>query len=199
MPQPGDQELIEGCLAQDAASWNLFVERFSRLVHWSIRQSLDFDPPGGKEEFCREVFQDFFRRLMEKNELSKLRRAENVRKFLVVSAAHLSLDRIKSLSRDAKKNRSLDEWMAGGETVLPESGALLTADTAALEEELSGILSRLSPKERACIDFYWVQGKTSQQTGLLLGMGAEAVRSLVQRTKEKLKQRLAQKGFDKNI
>src|SRR3989338_5256556 len=99
MDGPGDRELLQGCLDGNASSWETFVARFSRLIHWSIRRSVGGDLPGGGQDFCREVFQDFFTHLMEKQELAKLRDAGNLRRFLVVSSSYFALDRLRASRR----------------------------------------------------------------------------------------------------
>ena len=184
--ETSDQELIAGCLRQDAASWEIFVGRFARLVHWSIRQSLQHAPPGGTDEFCREVFQDFFAQLIDKNELSKLRRVENVRKFLSVMACHRTLDRLKSLSRHAKKMELAEDWV---DEIPAEPSS----------EDWSGVLrdclQDLSLKERACLEFYFVKGQTARDIGEILGMGEDAVRSIIRRAKQNLKNKLLEKGY----
>ena len=184
--ETNDQELIAGCLRQDKASWEAFVERFARLVHWSIRQSLQQAPPGGTEEFCREVFQDFFTHLIDKNELSKLRQVENVRKFLSVMACHRTLDRLKSLSRHARKMRPAEELLQ--EIPAPSTGA----DWSGV---LRDCLQDLSLKDRACLEFYFVEGKTARDIGEILGLGEDTVRTVIRRAKENLKQKLKKKGY----
>ena len=194
MVQTGDQELIAGCLRGEAAAWDLFVERFAKLVHWSIRKSFDYSPPGGREEFCREVFQDFFQQLIDKNELSKLREVRNLRRFLVVMASHLALDRLKSLSRHAKKMRPAEDLLPSEEeTVL--SNVKDGQDITDRDEILNGSLQDLSVKERACLEFFVVEGKTASQVGLILGIPENTVHSIVRRTKEKLKDKLIKRGY----
>ena len=189
MNLPGDasdQELIAGCLRGEQASWETFVGRFARLVHWSIRNSLQHPPPGGSEEFCREVFQDLFARLIDKNELSKLRRVENVRKFLTVMACHMSYDRLKSLSRYSRRMEPLEDLPA-------------EISEEPVSTEWSGVLEDcfrdLSPKDQACLEFYFVEQKTAVEIGGILGYPEDTVRSVVRRAKEKLKKKLLEKGY----
>ena len=189
--ESSDEELVAGCLRNEAASWELFVERFAKLVHWSIRRSFDEAPAGGREEFCREVFQDFFQRLLDKNELSKLREVRNVRKFLSVMACHLTMDRLKALSRHTRKMRPVEE-------LLPQEGAevfSLSENPAEWDGVLKDSLGDLSGKERACLEFYAVEGKTAPEIGKILGLSDDAVHSVIHRAKEKLKKKLIEKGY----
>ena len=193
--EASDQELIAGCLKGDALCWGAFVERFAKLIHWSILRSFESAPPGGREDFCREVFQDFFAHLIDKNELSQLRHVDNVRKFLSVKACHLALDRLKALSRHAKKMSPMEDLPELHETAL-DMGA--PPDRLDWEDALSGSLKGLSVKERACLQFYVVEGKTAVQVGQILGIPENTVHSVVRRSKDKLREILVKKGY-KNI
>ena len=191
----GDQELISGCLKNDAACWQVFVGRFSRLVHWSIRKTLGSSPASGREELIREVFQEFFERLLEKNELAKLRDAGSLRKFLSVMACHMTLDKLKSVSRHARKNSPLESLLPGHEDA---ALAFLPADPL-LQAESDGLLAEalkeLSPKERACLRFHYEEGKTHAEIGRLLGMPEDTVSTVMRRTREKLRKKLSEKGY----
>ena len=194
-PDLGDQELVSGCLSGDAASWQVFVERFSRLVHWSIRKTLAGAAGGFTEELSRELFQEFFERLLEKNELAKLREARSVRKFLSVMACHMTLDKLKSLSRYAKKNSSLESVLANNEDA---ALGFVPADPL-LQGEFDGFfgsaLEELSPKERACLQFHYEEDKTHLEIGGLLGLPESTVSSVLRRTRDKIRKKLSEKGY----
>ncbi len=191
-----DQELVSGCLRNDAVCWQAFVERFSRLVHWSIRKTLKGTAPDAIEEFSRDLFQELFERLLEKNELEKLRQATSVRKFLSVMVCHMTLDKLKSLSRHAKKNFSLESPVLNNED---EALGYLPADPV-LEREFDGILGEaleeLSLKERSCIRFHYEEGKTHPEIGRLLGMPENTVSTVLRRTREKLRKKLLERGYE---
>lgn len=152
--------------------------------------------PGGREEFSREVFQELFERLLEKNELERLRTVHSVRKFLSVMACHMTLDKLKGLSRYAKKNFSLESVVLNNED--PALG-FLPADPM-LQREFDGIfgdaMSALSPKERACLQFYYEEGKTHLEIGRLLGLPESTVSSVLRRTREKIQKKLSEKGYE---
>ncbi len=194
--QLGDQELISGCLKNNAACWQIFVQRFSRLIYWAIRKTLAGEAPGGVEEFTQEVFQELFERLLEKNELAKLRDAHSVRKFLSVMACHITLDKLKSLSRHAKKNFSLESPMLNNED--PALGFLPA--NPMLQQEFDGIfveaLAELSVKERCCLQFYYEEGKSHSEIACLLGLPENTVSTVLRRTREKLRKKLSEKSYE---
>lgn len=193
--EPGDQELVAGCLKNDAASWRVFVDRFSRLVHWSIRKTLASSSAPGREELIREIFQEFFERLLEKNELAKLRDTGSLRKFLSVMACHMALDKLKGLSRYARKNSPLESVLENNEDA---ALAFLPADPLLQGEAdslLAEALKELSSKEQACLRFHYEEGRTHAETGRLLGMPEDTVSTVLRRTREKLRKKLSEKGY----
>ena len=193
MITPDDGELVAGCLRGDAVAWDSFVERFSKLVYWSIQKSLNVMPPGGREEFCREVFQDFFQRLMDKNELSKLKEASHVRKFLSVMACHMALDRFKALSRHAKNKRPMEDLPEEDEAQYPA----LPGDGPDDWEAICGVsLRELPAKERSCLEFYFLESKTAQEIGRLLGMSENSVHYVIRRSKDKIRATLVERGYE---
>ena len=56
-------------------------------------------------------------------------------------------------------------------------------------------LRDLPLKDRACLEFYFVGGKTARDIGEILGLGEDTVRSVIRRAKENLKQKLLEKGY----
>ena len=183
-----DQELVAGCLRGDRASWEIFVDRFARLVHWSIRRTLENSSFKARQDLCEDIFQEFFRKLLEREELSRLRDASSVRKFLSVGAANLALDKIKIRSR---YERSSEEELA---SVMGDSGH------EAAEREASFLVQEtveeLSAKERACMELHYLEGKSHREIGEILKLPQDTVSTVIRRTREKLKQRLIEKGLD---
>ena len=192
MNEAGDRELVAACLRGDTAAWGSFVERFGKLIHWSIQRSVGRMPPGGRREFCREVFQDFFQRLLDKKELSKLKEAAHVRKFLSVMACHLALDRLKALTRSAKNTRAMEDL--SGQEEAP--GGAFPEDQPDWEEICGVSLRELPPKERVCLEFFLLEGKTAQEIGRLLGMSENSVHYVVKRCKEKIRAKLVEGGYE---
>src|SRR3989338_1234619 len=100
MPEiPTDQELIAGCLDGQKSSWDAFVDRFSRLIYWSIQKTLETSSYKARSDLVRYIYQECFTRLLERRELDALRSAESIRKFLTVIASHLTMDKIRSIER----------------------------------------------------------------------------------------------------
>ena len=188
MPEsPSDQQLITGCLEGKKESWDIFVERFSKLIYWSIWRTLENTSFGEKGDLAREIFQEVFEKLLERNELEKLREIEGIRKFLIVMACRLTLDKIKALGRHERKVE-----IAGEFNMLDTSLQVVSHERGLLIAEA---LKGLSSKERRCIEWHYVDGKTHRQIAKVLGLPQDTVSSVIRRTKERLRKIFLEKGI----
>ncbi len=207
MPEtfPSDQDLIVGCIEGKRDSWDAFVERFSRLIYWGIFKALEGTAFQESTDLCNEIFQEIFTRLVERDELNSLRELTSVRKFLSVMTCRATLDKLKALRRQEKSRVDMEKIIlneeSGEESVMEtalEGAASNPADDVISKERegvIGEVLETLSLKERACVEFYYVDGKAHREIGEILGMPQDTVSSIIRRAKEKLRLRLADKGF----
>ena len=188
--------LLEGCLRRDPDAWEEFTGRFSKLIYWSIRQILNDSSFGSREDLVADIFQDVFSKLFEKNVLAGLKDAEHLKKFLVVLSTHQTLDRIKSLSRLEGKSISLDAPLAGA---VEEEAGLGDPREAVHEQEkrelIGEVMDSLTPKERACVEFYIFDGKSYQEIALVVGFTSDAVSSVISRAKDKIRKKMIKSKF----
>jgi len=177
-----DSELIQACIEKNKRAWDLFVERFSKLIYWSIRKTLLAFAFANREELIQEIFQEIFERLIEKEELKKLQSAQSIRKFLSVMSCHAALDKAKAAGRFEKR-------VVLGE--VPESVLARSAAPRVFAEEesemIEGILGELSPKERACVELHYFDELTFREVGNILGVSEDTVSTVVRRAKDKIK------------
>ena len=188
MPESlGDRELVLGCLRGEQPSWEAFVERFAKLIHWSIRRTLEDSSFKGRRDLYEDIFQEFFKKLIERGELSRLREITNLRKFLSISAGNLALDRIKSLSRHESRVE-IDPAMVPED---PGEGAAHRESLKTVQDLVEG----LGDKERVCLELHYLDEKSHREIGEMLGMPPDTVSSVIRRTREKMRQKLTEKGW----
>lgn len=199
---PDDAALVAGCLDGRKDAWDAFVGRFSKLVFWAARKTLASTAYASRADLCEDVHQDVFRKLLEPEGLARLRDPKGLRAFLTVMACHAALDRVKALSRADKRATAdfREEGEAGGgafaflKDEAPGPGDAASAnERAALVAEA---LRALAPKERACVEFHYLEGKTHREISEILGIPQDTVSTVIRRTREKLKQKLADRGLD---
>ncbi len=186
-----DAELIQRCLEGRKGAWDEFVDRYSRLVYWSIWKILENQHAPSKEELCREVFQDFFEKVLERARLERLRRAGNLKSYIRSMVCHLVFDRLRQSSRQASLESSVD--FADLEASGPDGGEALLAEET--KGTLTFVMETLSAKERACVELCYIDDRTHREIGLLLHMPQDTVSTILRRTKERLRQALEEKGI----
>jgi RNA polymerase sigma factor (sigma-70 family) len=188
-----DEELVAACAAGDKEAWDAFVERFARLVHWSVRRTLEATPFAARQDVSDDVFQEVFRGLLEGGALARLRKAESVRKFLTVIAANRTIDRVKSLSRRERSWRPLE---GGPETdgeidaPAPTPGPAAAAERAEAGRIVERALESLPARERFCLEMHYLEGRTHREIAECLGIPQDTVSTVIRRTRERLKERL---------
>lgn len=177
----------------EKSAWDAFVDRYSRLVWWSIWRALESRRVNDREDICREVFQDFFRRVLEPARMEKLAGAVSTRKYLQVTVSHLVFERLRRSSAAGRFELPAE----AGEGMFSEGGAH-EAQQAERRVLLEKVLGSLKPKERACLELHYLDGKTHQEIGALLGLPQDTVSTLLRRTKEKARERLRKKGLEES-
>lgn len=199
LDRPTDEQLIAGCIEGRPDSWRLFVERFAGLIHASVRHALEGTPARGRKDLAEDAFQETFRRLIEKDTLSKLREVERARAFLAVLACRAAFDRAKAAERaEAKREKP----SADGLFDPLEEIASKASDPAlgALERERDGILGEalesLGPRERTCIELHYLEGETHRRISEVLGMPQNTVSTVIRRTRDKLRALLVARGWE---
>lgn len=190
-----DEELIAGCLLGSKDSWDFFCERFSKLIHWSIRRTLDHSSYRGRREILDDIFQDVFKRLLVRNELAKLKEAVSVRKFLCVMACNTAIDRVRVLRRhEARLSDPMDEPPPEGG--FSDTHPATEAGANECREILRRTLEALKPKERSVLESFYLDGLSHKTISERWGLSVDGVEALIRRTREKLKQALGEKGME---
>ena len=177
------------------AAWDIFVERFSKLIYWSIHKTLEASSFRERKELTQEIFQEVFKRLLEKEELSRLQNVDGLKKFLTVMACHAAMDKIKSLSR--RENRYLSgtgfgegaHWQLGSDS--NPANEIASREQQAL---IAQVFNELPAKERFCME-WCLEGKTHREISDILGIPQDTVSSLIRRTKDKLKKIFIEKNI----
>jgi RNA polymerase sigma factor (sigma-70 family) len=185
-----NDELICACLRREKNAWDLFVERFSRLVYWSIQQTLKDGPWSANQDLVHDIFQDIFTQLIEKEELKRLKESKNIKRFLCVMASHKTLNAIRSLTR--RGHTALEDSLEKSAGLESVEADVLRAEK---DELIHCLLETLSESERQCLELYYLEEKTHEEIGAQLGIPKGTVSTLIRRSREWLKEKFRQKGL----
>ncbi len=173
-------------MAGERGAWDTFVERFAKLIYWSIRRTLEAGAFKSRNDLVDDIFQEVFAELFEKESLKRLRDAKNIRRFLVVMAAFRTSNKVRELSLDGKKTVEIDHDALYR---VPDS---LDGET---ERLVGAAIAELKPKERYCVEQHYVHGRTHAEIAEVLGLPRDTVSSVLRRSHEKLEKKLKEKGF----
>ncbi len=185
-----DEELVNGCLAGNKKSWDIFVERYAKLIYWSIRKTLNASAFSKRAHWVDEIFQEVFEKFLENNILASLENVKSLKGFICITACHLTLDKIKAASRREIKSVSIEAGVLL-ESLDPASQALSKEKETLVENALGG----LSEKERFCIELHYLEGRTHNEISGILGLPQDTVSTIIRRSKEKMKKSFEEKGF----
>lgn len=205
--KPSDDKLLESCIKKDKDAWDAFVEKYSKLILWAIRDRLirfRYDFSDGDVE---DIHQEVFVSLWSDNRLAQIKDRRKVAGWIVMVAGNAAIDYFRRMKRQMPPNAvSLFE-----ETIVSEEGEgkiladLLPAQTANPGREfhlnefrrmLETELDLLEPKKRIIVKLNLINGMKHREISEALNLPIDTVSAIIARTKEKLKEILKQKGIE---
>lgn len=176
---PGDDYLIAGAAAGDRGAWSALVERYLGQITGHAWYML------GDPREAEDVAQEAFIRLAAKAPDWEPGGAK-LKTWLYRVVVNLCIDR---------KRKQLPLPMAE----LPEigDGGSDERDRGIdLKKSVRGALEALPPRQRAAVVLTYYQGFSNRETADLMGVGEEAVESLLARGRRALRARLADLKHD---
>ncbi|MBL7092122.1 MAG: sigma-70 family RNA polymerase sigma factor [Candidatus Omnitrophica bacterium] len=191
MSDLSNSSLVARCINRDRLAWDKFVERFSPLVFWAIKDRLGQARYRGNREDIEDIFQNVFVLLWEKGKLKQVKDREKLSGWLAMVAANCVYNYFRN------KRESLP-----GKELLPEKTASLDCPAAGTieQERLHDIIKEglncLSAREVIILKLNYFYNKTHQEIGRILKMPANTVSSIIKRTKEKIKEELEKQGWE---
>jgi RNA polymerase sigma-70 factor (ECF subfamily) len=192
-----EESLILRCLRQDKLAWDEFVYKYSALVRWAIEQRLSRFGYNFSEEDVSDIHQDVFFSIWREKKLAQLKDKNKIVAWLTMVAGNKAMDYFKLIKRrSAASVECIFE-----ETPEEEETALLSNKT--LEEIYSNdiihivneTLEEFSRREKIILKFNLLYQKTHQEIAEMLSIPHNTVSTVISRSKEKLKERLIDKGI----
>jgi len=204
--KPTDQELIESCIRKDKRAWDIFVERYSKVVFWAIRDRLKRFGYNFDEGDIEDIHQDVFISLWSDNKLAQVKDRSRVAGWLAMVAGNAAIDYFKKMKRQSPPNSlSLYEEIYksgdGGdktlEDVLPsqDAGPGKRAHLNDIFELVDSAINSLKPKEKIVVKLNLLHGMRHRDIAEALKMPVNTVSTTIARAKEDLKVKLRRKGI----
>lgn len=182
-----EAELIVRCINKDKKAWDIFVERYAKLIYWAIKKRFSASSFSFNEYDVQNVFQEVFLTLLENDKLAQIKDTKLISGWLVMVASNKAIDFMREKISDSQYLVA-DPVFADSEC----SQHLLNREITGIVKEL---IEGLRDKEKIIISLNLFDGKTHQEIADMLGIPANTVSTTISRAKEKLKKELEKKGI----
>jgi RNA polymerase sigma-70 factor (ECF subfamily) len=196
MPIP-DKTIIDGCIKGKPGAWEEFVQRFSGLVIWAIRDKLSRAGLPFTQQDTEDIHQEVF--LAVSNKIKSLKDPSRVAPWLCVISSNAALNYMKNKGRinieavsssEEGGGRALIETLASGETSIAQR-----LDEKLKKQIVTEAIETLAPKEKIVLNLHLVHENTISEVAQILDMQQGTVSSIVKRAKDKIKEYLNTKNI----
>ena len=181
-----EQKLIQGLKAHEAWAYEELIERFADMVHRVCYRILQNAQEA--EDAMQETFITVYRRI------DSFRGDAKLSSWLYRVATNTALSMLRSNIRKQGRDLSLENdedderSLPDAEVIVPETFILQQESRALLEQGLEA----MSPKLRAAVVLYEIEGLSMKETAQALGISESAAKLRVHRGRQFLQKYLAQ-------
>jgi RNA polymerase sigma-70 factor (ECF subfamily) len=183
-----EPELIKRCLNKEKEAWEIFIQKYSRLIYWAIKQRFILSSFAFTDDDANGVFQEMFLSLLESGKLSQVKDAKHICGWLAAAASNKTIDFMREKIRNGNRFVS-DELMLENDGFEQE---LFDND---LKQLIKNIIDTLSAKEKIIISLNLLEERSHQEIAQILKIPINTVSTVIARTKNKLKQELEKRGI----
>ncbi|MDP3786446.1 MAG: sigma-70 family RNA polymerase sigma factor [Candidatus Omnitrophota bacterium] len=205
-PSLSSDELVQNCIKKDKRAWDIFVERYSKVVFWAIRNRLKRFGYNFDEGDIEDIHQDVFISLWSDNKLAQIKDKDRVAGWLAMVAGNAAIDYFKKMKRQSPPNslsiyeeiyKSGDGGDKTLEDVLPsqDAGPGKRAHLNDIFELVNSAIDSLKPKEKIVVRLNLLHGMKHRDIAEALKMPVNTVSTTIARAKEDLKVKLRRKGI----
>ncbi len=195
-----DLEFIQRCLSKDKATWDEFLDRYSRLIYKYIHSVLKIKGRSFTEDHINDIFQDIFHSLV-KDDFKKLRSFKGKNGCSLASwLRHVTVNHTLSSLRKGRFLVSLEEENEEG---LDQKSLLADASPSVVEKltnkesllALEDCLQKLEADDKYFLELHWRQEVGLEELQGMLGISRGAMDMQKHRILEKLRDCFKVKGF----
>ncbi|MEA3328468.1 MAG: sigma-70 family RNA polymerase sigma factor [Candidatus Omnitrophota bacterium] len=186
-----DSQLINLCLDKNPLAWSEFIERFSKVIYWAIRDRLRRWGYQFQEGDVENIYQEIFVSLWQKPKLAEIKDKEKLSGWLVMVAGNNAVDYFRKKKRKEPK----DITFIFKDLAFSNDNPLQLLHSRELKQTLESVLGTLPSKEKIVITLSYLYNKKHREIAEILNIPINTVSTLIFRTKERLKDKLEEKGI----
>lgn len=183
-----EEELIRRCINKEKESWDIFVERYSRLIYWAIRKRLKASNFSFSDDDVQNIFQEVFLSLLEGGKIAQLRNIKLICSWLAMIASNKAIDFMREAIYD-KQRLVADVALLKGFDCKQD---LSNKETISI---FKNIINTLSNKEKIIISLNLLEEKTHKEISGILGLPINTISTVIARTKEKIRREFSKYGI----
>jgi len=197
-----DIKIIHSCVKGKAGAWNEFVERFSGLVAWSIKERLSKSGYRFTNQDSEDILQETFLSIYKENKLAGLKDCSKIAPWLCIIAGNIAMDKIRCIKGGILSERfvPLSENIENSGLALSDilkddaPSAIENIEQSERGSIITEAINCLKPREKIVINLYYTNNNTIKEIASLLNMRQGSVSSLIARARKKIK-----KNMHKNL
>jgi RNA polymerase sigma-70 factor (ECF subfamily) len=194
----GDQELIEALRRGQNSAWAELVEKYIRLVHHVVRNTLACYSRVRLDQDVEDIAHDLFQALVRDNYrvLGTIEAPYDLKAWLAISARRRAIDfaRKRKLAAISLDQAREDNVALGATAPAASPGT----DEAPPEEQNLAVhesLAILSAKERLVIQLFYLDGKKYREISRITGMNMNSISPTLARAVEKMQKYLTDRNL----
>jgi len=186
-----EKTLLKRCLNQDKKAWDIFVEKYNRIIYNAIIRTLKKHSFPTENQVVDDLFQTVFLSLLESN-CKKLRQFEwkcKLSSWIHIIAARTTIDflnkqtRQVSLNGDTEEEKSIKKKTSNGR---PNPGEMVEQKEE--RKILEQLIDMLNPKERLFIELYYDKDLSSSEVSKIMNIEPNYMYLIKNRVREKMKE-----------
>ncbi len=186
-----DQQLLDGCVAGDKASWAIFVKHYSKLIYHSIYKTLRVNSSPTDPDDINDLFQEMFASICA-DKCKKLRmfdpcKGVSLSSWLRMIAVRMTIDHLRKQRTSIPLEDLLTEPSRDGRQEM-------RIDEESLQC-LRGVLEDLSDKDKLLIELFYFKELHSEEIARLLNISVGAIYTRKNRIIEKIKEIARQRNI----
>lgn len=185
-----DSQLIKDCLSGKEEAWNVFINRFSKLVYYSINRTVNSYCPTLEREDIEDIYSDIFLSFVDNN-YRKLRQFDTEKGCTLSSWVRLiAVRRTIDFLRKKKQHVSLDDVDDAG--ALKDSlrdnnpSVQLNLEISEHEKILEKAIQELPSSDLLFIELFYKRKLSPEEIASVLNVSVSTVYSKKTRLREKL-------------
>ncbi len=203
-----ERALVNLCIEKDASAWSSFVNRFSNLIYWAIKDRLRRYNFQFVEQDVEDIYQELFVSLWEKNGLTEIKDRAKVSSWLVMVAGNEAIDHFRKKKNEGPRisasifqrvssdvGEAAEELMLTGTLSSSEDDPSRIVYLKELDRILEATIETLSPRERQAITLSFLYGKKHREIAQLLKISINTASTIIRRVRTKLRKELKKKGI----